>query len=156
MCGFKWVLTNRGTAEWAVWCRAKGEKKKRLTGAPPSGQRRKGRPKHTKLRLYLQCFCLSVASLSLQLAAPSDLDPGWGGEAEELSAQGLQLFALHKISGDLQIKSCCCVLGTQRCQCSQWLIFSSEREYSISSHHLRIDSHSFNPNRSERHLLEII
>lgn len=108
MCGFKWVLTNRGTAEWAVWCRAKGGKT--LDWGAPQWSTTQGPPNtHTKLGLYLQCFCLSVASLSLQLAAPSDLDPGWRGEAEELSAQGLQLFALHEISRDLQIKLCHCV-----------------------------------------------
>lgn len=107
--------------------------------------------KHTKLGVYLQCFCLSVVSLSLQLAAPSDLDPGWRGEAVKLSTQRLQLFALHKNLRYLQIKLHHHVLRTQRCQCPQWFIFSSEREflkvYNIRSYHHTI-SYSLIPPQS--------
>lgn len=126
MCGFKCVLTNRGTAEWAVWCRAEGGGNAWLGRPPVVNNTRTA--KRTKLRLYLQCFCLSVVSLSLQLAAPSDLDLGWRREAVKLT-QGLQLFTLPKNLRDLQMKLYHCALRTQRCQCSQWFIFSNEREY---------------------------
>lgn len=144
MCGFKWVLTNRGTAEWAVWCRAKGGK--RLTGAPPSGQQHKDHQTHKAqavLTVLLSFSSFSITSISCSFWSGSRLKRR---EAEKLSTQGLQLFALRKISRDLQIELCHCVLRTQRCQCSQWFIFSSEREflktYNIRSLHLRADSHS--------------
>lgn len=67
----------------------------------------------------------------------------------KLSTQRLQLFALHKNTRDLQIKLYHRLLGTERCQCSQWFIFSSEREflkvYNIRPYQLRVDSLSFIP-----------
>lgn len=78
MCGFKWVLTNHGIAEWAVRWRAKGENC--LTGAPPSGFRRTGGGGNA---VYLLCSCLSAASLSLQSAVPSDPGPGWMAERDK-------------------------------------------------------------------------
>lgn len=73
MCGFKWVLTNHGIAEWAV-CHAK--KRIAWLGHPPVVSNM------GMLGLYLLCFCLSVVSLSLQLSALSDLDPSWRRETE--------------------------------------------------------------------------
>lgn len=78
MCGFKWVLTNHGIAEWAVgW---KGWRGEALGwGALQWSQNARGSVLygHSPYIVYLLCFCLSIVSLSLRSAALSALDPGW-------------------------------------------------------------------------------
>lgn len=91
MCGFKWVLTNHGIAEWAVGWERQGE-------AFDWGALQWSAFSYmTQAGLYLLCFCLSVVSLSLQSAAPSGPDPGWRQKRNKLSIRLCQLLTYCNI-----------------------------------------------------------
>lgn len=70
MCGFKWVLTNHGIAEWAVGWRAKSVIN--LTGAPSSGEFPRFK-EGTGLTVLLSLRSFSITSISCSFWSGSKL-----------------------------------------------------------------------------------
>lgn len=108
MCGIKWVLTNHGIAEWAV-CSAK--KRNAWLGHPPVVSNMGNA--WTVLTVLLSFSSFSITSINCSFWSGSKLKKR---DRDKLSAKELQLFTLHKILMDLQIKLYpLCVIRIQTC-----------------------------------------